>query len=257
MTDTILNFTRYDGPTSATPCLIAHGLFGSARNWGAIAKRLSTTRPVITVDMRNHGHSFWSETHGYPDLAADLARVIDELGHGPLDVIGHSMGGKAAMALALTYPEHVARVMVADIAPVSYSHSQMQFIDAMRNVDLDKVARRSDAADQLGTLGVEAALQSFFTQSLDIPDKRWRMNLEVLAREMPKILAFPQFDAMFESPTLFLSGANSDYVRPDYRMTIKNLFPKARFAKLPEAGHWLHAEKPREFVATAEAFFDH
>ena len=254
MADPLLEMQRFDGPARARPTLIAHGLFGSGRNWGAIAKRLSATRPVITVDMRNHGGSFWSPDHSYADLAQDLARLIDHLGHGPLDVIGHSMGGKAAMMLALTAPDRVARLMVGDIAPVSYGHSQMEFIDAMRAVDLTQISRRSDAADQLGAQGVEPALQSFFTQSLDVGEKRWRMNLDALAAEMPKILAFPETDAQFAGRTLFLSGGNSEYVLPDHRATIKSLFPSARFAKLPGAGHWLHAEKPREFVAAAETF---
>lgn len=256
MSDTLLEITRYDGPSDpvAPPCLIVHGLYGSARNWGAIAKRLSAQRRVYAVDMRNHGHSFWSDQHGYRDMAGDLARVIDHLGHGALDVIGHSMGGKASMVLALEHPGHVARLIVADIAPVAYAHSQLQHIEAMQSVDLSRVSRRSDAAAQLGALGASPALQSFFTQSLDVAAGKWRMNLAALADQMPHILGFPQIDAVFAGPVLFISGAESDYVLPEYRSQIKGLFPKARFAKLTGAGHWLHAEKPREFVSAAETF---
>jgi pimeloyl-ACP methyl ester carboxylesterase len=256
MTDTpLLALTRYDGPPEgARPTLIAHGLFGSARNWNVIAQRLSQTRPVVTVDMRNHGQSFWADSHSYPDLADDLARVIDNIGAGPLDVIGHSMGGKAAMTLALQSPDRVARLLVADIAPVPYSHSQSQFIDAMRAVDLSKVKRRSEVAEALGAQGVAPELQSFFTQSLDLAGRRWRYNLDVLERDMPLILGFPDIDARYDGPTLFLSGGASDYVKPDYRPRIKELFPQARFAKLPKAGHWLHAERPRDFIATAAAY---
>ncbi len=253
-TDPLLALTRYDGPQEATPSLIAHGLFGSARNWNAIAQRLSASRPVITVDMRNHGHSFWSDSHSYDDMAADLVRVIDHLGTGPLDVIGHSMGGKAAMTLALTAPDRVARLLVADIAPVPYSHSQMQYIEAMRAVDLSAVTRRADAAAQLGAQGVAPELQSFFTQSLDVSARRWRFNLSALTRDMPKILGFPDLTGVFDGPTLFLSGGLSDYVTREARPRIKALFPKAHFAKIPGAGHWLHAEKPRAFVDTAAAF---
>lgn len=250
----MLAVTQYDGPAGATPCLIAHGLYGSARNWNVIAKHLSKTRPVLTVDMRNHGASPWADTNSYADLAKDLAEVVEAQGRGALDVIGHSMGGKAAMMLALTRPDCVARLLVGDIAPVAYSHSQVQYIDAMRAVDLSRVTRRSDAAEGLADLGVSPELQAFFTQSLDVAGKRWRYNLDALERDMPKIMSFPEIDAHFTGATLFLSGAQSDYVLPDHRPTIKNLFPNARFAKIPNAGHWLHADNPKAFIATAEVF---
>ena len=247
----MLATTRFDGPAGTTPCLIAHGLYGSARNWSVIAKRLSETRPVLTVDMRNHGQSPWRDTHGYDDMAEDLAQVI---GNGRFDVIGHSMGGKAAMMLALTQPERVRRLVIADIAPVTYSHSQLTFIHAMRAVDLSTVTRRSEAAAQLADQGVEPALQSFFTQSLDVAGKRWLYNLDTLEAEMPKIMSFPKVDAVFEGPVLFLTGADSDYVQPEHRAGIKRLFPASRFAKLPGAAHWLHADKPREFQQAVEVF---
>ena len=155
------------GPTTGTPLLIAHGLYGSGRNWGVIAKRLSDTRHVVTVDMRNHGQSLWADDHGYVDLAQDLAQVIDHFGV-PMDVLGHSMGGKAAMMLALSRPDILRRLIVGDIAPVAYSHSQIQYIEAMKAVDLATVARRSDANAQLEALGVDVALCSFLTQSLDV-----------------------------------------------------------------------------------------
>ena len=220
-----------------------------------IAKRLSDSRPVITVDMRNHGQSPRAPTHSYPDLADDLAQVINHL-NVPVDVCGHSMGGKAAMVLALQNPTLLRRLIVADIAPVAYGHTQQMFIDAMRAVDLTTLSRRSDAESQLAEAGVERALQSFFTQSLDVPNKRWRLNLDVLEAEMPKIIGWPDVAGQFDGPTLFLSGGASDYVGPQHRDHIKSLFPAARFAKLPGAGHWLHAEKPREFEAAVRVFLD-
>ncbi len=251
---------RHGAPSDKSTLLIAHGLYGSARNWGAIAKRLCSDREVIAVDMRNHGHSAWTDRHSYTDMAADLAEVITALG-GPVDLIGHSMGGKAAMTLALTQPDLLRRLLVADIAPVPYSHSQIQFVHAMRNVDLNTVERRSDAEAQLAANGVEPALQSFFTQSLDLPGKAWRLNLDTLEKDMPLIMGFPDLSydgttPVFAKPTLFLAGANSDYVLPEHRPTIKALFEQPHFAKLPNSGHWLHAENPRAFVATAQSFFD-
>lgn len=245
----MLNTVTYDGP-GAVPLLIAHGLFGSARNWGVIAKRLSATRPVIAVDMRNHGGSAWADSHSYHDLAADLAEVID----GPNDVLGHSMGGKAAMVLALEKPNLVNRLVVADIAPVTYEHSQEGPIAAMRRVDLGAVENRADAKAQLGEL--EPGVPDFLLQSLDMKEKRWRLNLDVLSAEMDKIIGFPNVNGAFDGPTLFLSGGTSDYVKREARPLIKSLFPNAKFAKIPGAGHWLHAEKPREFAAAVSAFLD-
>ncbi|MGY9046036.1 esterase [Puniceibacterium antarcticum] len=251
----MLNQILHGTPTGQPPLLIVHGLYGSARNWGVIAKRLSDDRQVIAVDLRNHGDSPWTDSHSYRDMADDLAEVIAAHG-GRADVMGHSMGGKAAMVLALTHPDAVSRLIVADIAPVAYDHSQIQHVRAMQAVDLSQVERRSDAVAQLAEHVADPALQAFFTQSLDVKDKRWKLNLDLLAQEMPGILDFPQIDAQFDHPTLFLSGADSDYVQADHRPAIRALFPKARFAKIPGTTHYLHAEKPRDFEASVRAFLD-
>jgi esterase len=238
------------------PVLIVHGLYGSARNWRAIAKRLARARRVVTVDMRNHGESPRFDSHSYPELADDLAEVITHFG-GLADVVGHSMGGKASMALALRSPELVRRLLVADIAPVAYGHDQTQFIDAMETVDPTQIQSRYDADAALAGLVDDAGVRAFLLQSLDLKSDphRWVLNLPVLRAEMPKIIGWPDITGAFDGPTLFLTGANSDYVTPDHRGVIRDLFPQARFAKLAGAGHWLHAEKPNEFMATIDAFF--
>ncbi len=252
----LLNTIQHASEGPARPVLIAHGLYGSARNWGVIAKRLSDRGPVIAVDMRNHGDSDWAETHGYEEMAGDLAEVIETDGV-PMDVIGHSMGGKAAMMLALTRPDLVGKLVVADIAPTAYAHSQLQYIKAMEGVDLSGITRRSDATPLLEPRVDNPALVPFFLQSLDVAEKRWKLNLTTLAREMDKITGFPEeVEGPFDGPALFLSGADSDYVSREHRDRIKTLFPGARFAAIPGAGHWLHAEKPREFEAAVRVFLD-
>jgi pimeloyl-ACP methyl ester carboxylesterase len=250
----MLNTVVQGEDAAQPPILIAHGLFGSARNWGVIAKRLSATRRVLTVDMRNHGDSPWQEAHCYPDLAADLAEVIAAHG-GQADVLGHSMGGKAAMALALSHPASVRRLIVADIAPVAYGHTQQHLVDAMRAIDLSTVETRGDADRQLAAHVDEAGVRAFLLQSLDVKGRRWRLNLDVLERDMPLILGWPDLGGAFEGPALFLAGAESDYVSREDRPTIKALFPNAKFAKIPGAGHWLHADRPRDFEASVAAFF--
>ncbi|MBF9034040.1 alpha/beta fold hydrolase [Rhodobacterales bacterium HKCCE2091] len=251
----MLSVQEYGERGSAPPVLIAHGLFGSGRNLGVIAKRLSEARFVLTVDMRNHGTSPWFDSQSYFDMAGDLAEVIDEFG-GQADVVGHSMGGKAAMVLALTRGALVRRLVVADIAPVAYSHSQNHLIAAMRSLDLARIGTRRDADEALSAAVEEPGVRAFLLQSLDIKEKKWCLNLDVLEAEMERIVGFPEVDGSFDGDTLFLAGAGSDYVKREYRTDIKRLFPKARFASLPGAGHWLHADKPREFEAALAAFLN-
>lgn len=252
----MLTTTLTGDPTDRPPLLIAHGLFGSARNWNVVAKRLSDTRQVLSVDMRNHGESGFAASHSYVDLAADLAEVIAAHG-GNADVLGHSMGGKAAMMLALTRPGLVHRLVVADIAPVPYGHSQSHLIEAMRSVDLSRIETRRDADAQLQPLVAEDGVRAFLLQSLDVKGKRWRLNHDVLEADMDKITGWPEdVSGQFDGPVLMLSGAESDYVLPEHRDRIRGYFPKARFAKIPGAGHWLHADKPREFEAAIRAFLD-
>ncbi|MEL7012984.1 MAG: alpha/beta fold hydrolase [Pseudomonadota bacterium] len=249
----MLNVVHHPGPEDRPALLIAHGLYGSGRNWGVIAKRLSDQRQVVTVDMRNHGASPWFDTHTYQDLAGDLAEVLEDLG-GRFDVLGHSMGGKASMMLALTRSDLVNRLIVADIAPVPYTHTQIQYIHAMRATDLSGISRRSEAGERLLPLVDDPALVPFFLQSLDVKERAWRLNLDVLEDQIEHIMGFPEVDGSYDGEVLMLSGALSDYVTSEHRARIKELFPKARFAKIPGAGHWLHAEKPREFEQNVRAW---
>ena len=249
---------RHPAETAATlpPLVIAHGLFGSARNWNVIARRLSQAREVIAVDLRNHGDSPRADSQSYPDMAADLAEVIGAIG-APVDLMGHSMGGKAAMQLALTEPALLRRLVVADIAPVAYSHDQSQHIHAMRGLDLTDLTTRAEADRRLALSVSDPGLRAFFLQSLDLKAEggpRWRLNLDVLEAEMPKIVGWPGTRGSFPGPALFLTGSESPYVRPEHRETIRTLFPNTRFVALNGAGHWLHADRPREFEETVAVF---
>ena len=228
------------------PLVIAHGLFGSGRNWGVVAKRLADVRRVIAVDMRNHGDSPWSDDHSYAALAEDLAGTAPQ----PVDIVGHSMGGKAAMVLALTRPQAVRRLVVIDIAPVAYTHTQVPLIEAMRAADLETPTRRSEVAIEVDDPGVKA----FLLQSLDMGERRWRLNLDVLAERMDEIIGWPGIDGRFEGPALFLRGGASDYMSDETLDTIRRFFPEARIETIAGAGHWLHAEQPREVEAAIRRF---
>lgn len=160
------------------------------------------------------------------------------------------------MVLALTRPDLVERLIVADIAPVQYGHDQLRFIEAMRSLDLSDLTSRSEADQRLRAQVPELAVRAFLLQSLDVANRRWRLNLDVLEAEMPRIMGFPEIPGAFGGATMFLSGGASDYVTREARPIIKAKFPTARFVRIPGAGHWLHAEKPREFEAATRAFLD-
>jgi esterase len=251
-----LNIVDHPGP-GGVPLLIAHGLFGSARNWNAVARRLAEGRRVLAVDLRNHGESPWSDTHSYEAMAEDLAEAIAAIG-GRADVLGHSMGGKAAMVLAGRNPDAVRRLVVADIAPVTYAHSQIGYVEAMRRLDLAGITRRSEADRKLADAVPDRGVRAFLLQSLVLEDgaPRWRLNLETLAAEMPRIMSFPDACPAWDGPALVLRGAASDYVRDDHIGALREILPQARIETIEDAGHWLHAEKPDAFSAAVAAFID-
>ena len=256
MTDDTLQFYQFGG-TGGAPVLIAHGLYGSARNWRAIAKRLSGDRPAVTVDMRNHGESFHHDDMSYAAMADDLARVM-QTETGPAHLIGHSMGGKAAMIAALRQPDLVRSLLVGDIAPVAYDHAgeNVGYAKNMMAVDLARVQSRSDADVLLAETTADPSLRAFFLQSLDLSEgtPRWKFNLDVLMRAMPDIVGFPDVGGSYDRKVLFLSGAGSDYMDGQGKEKARALFPRARFASIKGAGHWLHADAPRAFIASVQAF---
>ncbi|NHF72098.1 alpha/beta fold hydrolase [Paracoccus xiamenensis] len=253
--------TITSGPTvedsGLPPLLLVHGLFGSAKNLGGLARRLDPVRKVISVDMRNHGDSPHDADHSYPALADDLAKVIADHG-GLVDIVGHSMGGKTAMTLALTRPELLRRMVVLDIAPIAYGHSQQRYVDAMQGLDLAGVKLRSEADRRLAETVEEPGVRAFLLQSLDLKadPPQWKLNLPVLSDQMQVLTGWPEGlpKASFTGPALFLAGGASDYAAPGAAADeILEYFPQADLRYLPNSGHWLHAEEPK---AVAEAVAD-
>lgn len=240
------------------PLIILHGLLGSSRNWGAIMRQLGERHHVLALDLPNHGGSPWTEVMDYPFMARSVAGFIEARGLGPSLVVGHSMGGKAAMVLALTRPDLVEGLVVVDIAPVGYSHTFAPYIKAMRGVSLARATRRADVEAQLRETIPDPRVRAFLMQNLDGEPGayRWRPNLATLAAAMADILDFPAVSdgARYDGPTLFLAGAESDYVRPAHRPEIGRLFPNARIEVVEGAGHWLHADRPDAFVQAVAGF---
>ena len=256
---------RMDGPAEATPLVIAHGLFGSARNWATLAKRFAEERPVVSVDLRNHGESGWDGAMDYAAMGGDLLETLDaEFGPASRAVLlGHSMGGKTMMAAALAAPERVAGMISADMAPVVYEHSHAPFIEAMRAMDLSAVTRRSQADPLLAEAIPEPPLRAFILQNLIIEDgrARWRLNLEAIAAAMPDLTGWPSSlepNALtarrYDGPALFYHGGASEYVTAAAQARIRLLFPAAEVEAMPGAGHWLHAERPDLFFETVSAW---
>ncbi|MBX2855622.1 MAG: alpha/beta fold hydrolase [Rhodobacteraceae bacterium] len=256
---------RVDGPEGATPLVIAHGLFGSARNWATLAKRFAEERPVLAVDLRNHGDSGWDDAMEYVAMGDDLLETLDvAFGAGSRAVLlGHSMGGKTMMAAALAAPERAAAVISADMAPVVYDHSHAPFIDAMRGMDLSAVSRRSQADPMLAAAIPEPPLRAFILQNLMIEDgrARWRLNLDAIAAAMSDLTGWPSSlepralsARRYDGPALFYHGGASEYVTEAAQGRIRLLFPAAEIEAMPGAGHWLHAERPDAFFETVSAW---
>ncbi|MEM1344168.1 MAG: alpha/beta fold hydrolase [Pseudomonadota bacterium] len=239
-----------DGPETAPPLLIAHGLFGQARNFATLAKRFAVGRRVVAVDMRNHGDSPWDSDVSYYAQASDLARTIEAQCGGRAAVLGHSMGGKAAMELATVYPERVADLIVADIAPVEYTHTHAGYIAAMQGLDLGALTRRSEADALLAEAIPDKPVRQFLLQNLAFEGgvARWRLNLAALGAGMATLIGFPAFETRYQGRALFLYGSASDYVAPWTHSAIHTRFPEARIEAIEGAGHWLHAERPEAFA---------
>jgi pimeloyl-ACP methyl ester carboxylesterase len=239
------------------PLVLLHGLFGSARNWGAVQKALAAEYRVVALDLRNHGASPHAPGMSYAVQAEDVAETLAALGIENAALLGHSMGGKAAMMLALTQPEMVERLIVADIAPRPYPPALRAVVAAMQALPLHAGLTRAEADQALRAAVPEAPIRSFLLQNLrfEAAPPSWRIGLAEIAAAMPEIEDFaPPSGARFEGPALAMAGALSPYIRAEDHAAFRALFPRMSFASIPRAGHWLHAENPEGFLATLREF---
>jgi pimeloyl-ACP methyl ester carboxylesterase len=238
------------------PVALLHGLFGSARNLGVVQRALAPRFRVLAMDLRNHGASPHAATMDYPAMAADVLETLDQRAALPAALVGHSMGGKAAMMAALLHPDQVSRLVAADIAPVAYEHYNAEIAAALAAIPLSPGLTRAAADAALAEAVPDAALRAFLLQNL-VPGAHpgWRIGLREIAASMRTIEGWEAPEgAVYRGPTLFVAGAASDYVRREDRPAIRALFPAARFVTLKNAGHWLHADNPAGFVGVLEAF---
>ena len=240
------------------PLAILHGLFGSGRNWTSIAQRLSKQHRVVTLDLRNHGASPWADTMDYEEMAADVRATLHARGYHRYALLGHSMGGKAAIVAALQHGAEVERLLVVDIAPVNYPPHHLALVQAMRELDLSGIERRSEADARVARSIPNPAERAFLAQNLVFEDgrARWRLNLAAIEQAMPKLGEFPDLPptAIYNAPALFIAGGQSDYLRPEHAPAIRRRFPSAEIVRIGNAGHWLHAEQPQAFLSIVEPF---
>ncbi|MBP0493081.1 alpha/beta fold hydrolase [Pararoseomonas indoligenes] len=234
--------------------VLLHGLFGQARNFGVLQRRLAAGgRRVVALDMPNHGASPHAAAMDYRLMADAVAKTLAAMGIPRAAVMGHSMGGKAAMMLALTRPELVARLLVADIAPVSYPSRWVPLVEAMRGVPPGMPRAEVDAA--LASAEPDAGVRAFILTNRKPDASGWRIGLEEISATLPAIMGWEAPDnATFDGPTLVVAGEHSRYIRTENRPTFRALFPHARFLTLKGASHWLHADQPDAFAAVVEGF---
>ena len=233
------------------PLIILHGLFGSLDNWQTHAKTLSEYFQVILVDARNHGHSPHTEEHNYDLIASDLNRLFDDLNIEQASLIGHSMGGKAVMRFAQLFPEKLIKLIVVDMGIKAYPMHHDVILEGLKSIDFEVVNSRSKADEQLQKFIQDFAIRQFLLKNMYWvePGKRleWRMNLKTLEQEMSNVLeALPE--ETVDVDTLFLYGKKSNYVLEQDMPDIEKRFTFAHFHGIDEAGHWIHAEKPQEFL---------
>ncbi|NHE59172.1 alpha/beta fold hydrolase [Cyclobacterium plantarum] len=240
------------------PLIILHGLFGSADNWMGIAKSLEENYTLYLVDQRNHGDSPHAEEWNYAAMAADLHELLEAEGLDRVYLLGHSMGGKTAMKMALMYPERVEKLVVADIAPRPYPVHHQTILEALNAVHPGKLASRKEAEDILAKYISEKGIRQFLLKNLTRVDGAfaWKINLPVITQQIENVGEAIDSDKPFEKPVLFMGGANSDYIKNSDKEAIEKLFPDNRIIHIKNAGHWLHAEQPDAVVATLKAFLD-
>jgi pimeloyl-ACP methyl ester carboxylesterase len=256
--------------------VFVHGLFGQGKNWTTIAKGLAGDHRVTLLDLPNHGHSPWTDRVDYLDMAEEVATELEQLGR-PVTLVGHSMGGKVAMQLALRRPELLRALVVVDVAPVVYpvrggrtddpdeeASPFADYIAAMRALDLEALETRGQADEALQPVVPSRMVRSFLLQSLVREGTgadggwRWRLNLEALERDLGELRGFPEPPpgASYDGPVLWIAGVNSTYVLPEDRPHMDALFPATRLVRIKDAGHWVHSEQPEIFLTTVRMFLE-
>lgn len=249
-----------DGPA----LILLHGLFGSLDNLGGVARRLQDQWQIHALDQRNHGGSPHTPDMDYPAMARDVIAYMDARGLEKASILGHSMGGKTAMQVALMAPERVERLVVADISPVSYQPRHDAVLEGLTSLDLNRIRSRKEADEALSAHVEMPQVRQFLLKNLErIPDDeqqeskasyRWRLNLSAIEACYDRLTKAPEGDQPFEGPVMFVKGSDSPYIQEKHRDAIRQLFPNAELRVIEGTGHWLHAEKTDTFASLCRRF---
>ena len=250
-----LNFKKLG---SGKPLVILHGLFGSLDNWFSIARELEKHYTLYLVDQRNHGDSPHAEEWNYSVMVEDLKELLDEEGLDKIYLMGHSMGGKTVMNFACAYPERVEKLIVADIAPRYYPIHHQTILEGLNSINLTEIKSRKDADDQLAKYISELGIRQFLLKSLARNSEGfvWKINLPVITKNIEEVGKALEEKAVYEGPTLFLGGANSDYIKQSDLPDLQKHFPNYELEFVANAGHWLHAERPEAVMEEVRRFLD-
>lgn len=246
----------YRNTESTETLFILHGLFGMLDNWHNMARKFSEHFNVVLVDQRNHGKSPHTETMDFESMAEDLAELMNDMSIDSAFILGHSMGGKTAMKFADTYPQKVKKLVVVDIAPKKYRPGHTVYFDAFKTLDFSQFSSRSEADAALAQKEPNTAIRQFLLKNLEKGDNGYRLkfNLTPIEKFYPQLIDKLEFQWLINNPTLFLYGEKSGYVTEQDVFTIEDTFTDAKFISIPEAGHWVHAEKPTEFFDAVLSF---
>lgn len=252
-----LHFRQYSD--QGQPLIVLHGLFGSSANWGAHCKKFAETYAVYGVDLRNHGESPHADEINYQIMAADVKELLSRLGIEKCYMMGHSMGGKVAMQLALLEPALISKLVVVDIAPVAYTNKadgHRQILQGMEALDLAAIRNRADAETRLQEFIEDEATRKFILTNLVRAGEgfKWRLNLKAIHANYDRLREKLEGDTPYTKPVLFVKGALSNYIHLKHEQEILRLFPAAKVKIVMEAGHWVHSERSQVFQKIALDF---
>jgi esterase len=249
-----LHFQNYgQGP----PLIILHGLFGSLENWHSISPNLAANFQVFAVDQRNHGRSPHTADMSYQLMAEDLKEFLSGQHLSAVNLLGHSMGGKTAMAFAITYPDMVERLIVVDMATRAYPAHHRQILKALLSLDLGSCKSRAEMESQLAPAIPDLAVRRFLLKNVKRDQAGafyWQMNLPAIEANYARLSEAVTGQRPFEGPALFIRGGRSNYIRGEDMTSIRKLFPRVEFCEIADAGHWVHAEKPEAFLRKVREF---
>ncbi len=253
----ILHSKIYGKEQGGIPLLVFHGLFGMLDNWGSFGKEMGEFFPVHLIDLRNHGKSFHSPEMSHDDLAHDIQHYMDFHGLEKVNLLGHSLGGKAVMQFAIKYPVKVNRLIVVDISPKAYPPHHQGILKALESVDFTSATSRQDVEMMLAKYISEKAVILFLTKNLYwTEDKKlaWRFNLTTLAEKYEEFVSNAIKFGVFTGETLFLAGERSNYILPQDEFQIKQQFPHSAVVTIKNASHWVQADNPADFNEVVKDF---